>query len=107
MVFALFLRQVAEVVAGHLRIYNQSLDTETVPLAWKLSNVTPVHKGRDTKFPGNLCPISVAPIVVKVLEKVIANQFLENHHLLDDLQGYGSCVEEQLCQAPELNQSIN
>ena len=45
--------------------------------------------------------------MAKVLEKVIANQFLENHHLLDDLQGYGSSVEEQLCQAPELNQSIN
>ena len=42
-----------------------------VPLAWKRSNVTPVHKGGETLDPGNFCPISV---VAKVLEKVIATQ---------------------------------
>ena len=40
--------------------------------------------------PSNFCPISVVPIVAKVLEKVVANQlssFLETQHSLNDLQG--------------------
>ena len=88
---ALFLQQTAEIIAEPLTlIYNHSLNTGTVPLAWKRSNVTPVHKGGDAKNPGNFRPISVVPIVAKVLEKLVANQlglFLESRHLLHDLQG--------------------
>ena len=88
---ALFLRQTAEIIAEPLTlIYNHSLNTGTVPLAWKRSNVTPVYKGGDTENPGNFRPISVVPVVAKVLEKMVAHQlglFLESHHLLNDLQG--------------------
>ena len=79
---ALFLQQTAEIIAEPLTIiYNHSLNTGTVPLAWKRSNVTPVHKGGDAKNPGNFRPISVVPIVAKVLEKLVADQlglFLES-----------------------------
>ena len=85
------MQQTAEVIAEPLTlIYNHSLYTGTVPLAWKRSNVTPVHKGGDAKNPGNFRPISVVPIVAKVLEKLVADQlglFLESRHLLHDLQG--------------------
>ena len=88
---ALFLHQVAEEIAEPLSyIYNHSLNTGTVPLAWKRSNITPVHKGGDFDNPGNFRPISVVPVMAKVLEKFISNQlgsFLVNHHLLNDLQG--------------------
>ena len=51
------------------------MNTGTVPLAWKESNVTPVYKGEDTENPGNFCPISVVPVVAKVLEKkMVADQ---------------------------------
>ena len=43
-------------------------------MAWKKSNVTPVHKGGNTDDPGNYRPISVVPIVAKVFEKMIASQ---------------------------------
>jgi len=49
-----------------------------------------VHKGGDTENPGNYCPISLVPIVAKVLEKITAEHlslFLECHHLLHDLHG--------------------
>ena len=49
-----------------------------------------MHKGGDTDDPGNYCPISIVPIVAKVLEKIIATQlsyFMEHHYLLHDLQG--------------------
>ena len=88
---ALFLQRVAECIVVPLTlIYNKSLKTGTVPSAWKKSNVTPVHKGGDTDDPGNYRPISVVPIVAKILEKIIAIQlgsYMEHHHLLHDLQG--------------------
>ena len=88
---ALFLQQVAEEVATPLTfLYNKSLESGLVPMAWKKSNVTPVHKGGKTDDPGNYRPISVVPIVAKVFEKMIASQlniFLEHHHLLHTLQG--------------------
>ena len=81
----------AEEIAEPLSyIYNHSLNTGTVPLAWKRSNITPVHKGGDSDNPGNFHPISFIPVMAKVLEKFISNQlglFLENHHLFNDLQG--------------------
>ena len=88
---ALFLKQVPVEIAEPLTyIYNQSLSTGSFPAAWKRSNVTPVHKGGESDDPGNYRPISVVPVVAKVLEKIIASQlslYLESHHLLHDLQG--------------------
>ena len=88
---ALMLQQAAEIISEPLTlIYNHSLTTGTVPLAWKRSNVTPIHKGGDARDPGNFRPISVVPVVAKVLKKVVADHlglFLESHHLLNDLQG--------------------
>ena len=36
--------------------------------------MTPVHKGGDTLDPGNFYPISVVPVVTKILEKVTVTQ---------------------------------
>ena len=88
---ALFLRKVAaEILEPLTYIYNKSLSTGSFPVAWKQSNVTLVHKGGDADDPGNCRPISVVPIVARVLEKIIASQlslYLESYHLLNDLQG--------------------
>ena len=54
----------------HHSIYNKSLETRTVSSASKRSNITPVHKGEDTNDPGNYCPISVLPILAKILKKI-------------------------------------
>ena len=88
---ASFLKQVAEEIAVPLTyLYNKSLSTGSFPEGWKKSNVTPVHKGGSTDDPGNYRPISVVPIVAKILEKIIALQlslYLESHQLLNGLQG--------------------
>jgi len=87
----LFLKQVAEEIAVPLTyLYNKSLSTGSFPEGWKKSNVTPVHKGGSTDDLGNYCPISVVPIVAKILGKVNASQlslYLESHQLLNNLQG--------------------
>ena len=54
-------------------IFNKSLQSGVVPFAWKKSNVTPVHKGSDDNNPSNFRPISVVPIVAKILQKFIYN----------------------------------
>jgi len=106
---ALFLKQVAVEIAEPLAyIYNKSLSTGSVPANWKKSNVTPVHKSGNTDDPGNYCPISVVPIVVKVLEKVIASQlnlYLENCKLLHNLQGvyrHGRSADQILLYAVDM-----
>ena len=53
------LQKVAEEIAVPLSfLYNKSLDVGLVPIAWKRSNVTPIHKGGLTDDPGNYRPIS-------------------------------------------------
>ena len=87
----LFLKAVASDIAIPLStIYNKSIQTGSVPRAWKRSNVTPFYKGGDVNHPGNFRPISVVSIVAKVLEKMIANQlslYMESCKLFHEHQG--------------------
>ena len=72
-------------------IVNLSLKTSTVPNAWKEAKVTPVYKSGDTSSVENYRPISVLPILSKLLEKAVRIQltkFLESNNLLNDFQ-YG------------------
>ena len=72
---ARFLRSAAEKLANPLTyIFNLSLQSGTIPSAWKRSNVTPVHKGGSCDDPGNFRPISVVPVTAKFLEKLISFQ---------------------------------
>ena len=58
-----FLRSAAEELANPLTyMFNLSLQSSTIPSAWKQSNVTPVHKGGSYDDPGNFRPISVVPV---------------------------------------------
>ena len=89
------MKSVAEELADPLKfIFNMSIRSGSIPKAWKQSNVSPIHKGGSCDDPGNFRPISVVPIIAKVLEKLIANQLLsyfETHHLLHDHQGAYRC----------------
>ena len=71
-----------------------SIQCGSIPKAWKQSNVSPIRKGGSCDDPGNFRPISVVPIIPKVLEKLISDQLLdyfETHHLLHDHQGAYHC----------------
>ena len=77
MVLSIILQKVAEEVAIPLTfLYNQSLESGLVPMAWKRSNITPVHNAGKTNDPGNYRPISVVLIVAKIFEKMVASQLL-------------------------------
>lgn len=58
-------------------IINTSLLSGEVPPAMKISKITPVHKGGDAKDFNNYRPISILPIIDKIMTKLINNQLLE------------------------------
>ena len=86
------LKDVREYISYPLcYILNLSVTTATVPIIWKCAKIIPVHKSGSYDQPENFRPISVLPILSKLLEKAVHKQyltFLEEEKLLTDCQ-YG------------------
>lgn len=84
------LKDCATVIAKPLaHILNLSIQTQTVPTAWKSAKVSPIFKSGDAELVENYRPISVLPVLSKILEKAVHHQFysfLENNKLLSDCQ---------------------
>jgi hypothetical protein len=59
-------------------IYNNSLSTSKLPTEWKRANITPVYKKGDKLDTNNYRPISLLPIVSKVLERCIYNNIIDH-----------------------------
>ena len=62
-----------------------SLSSGTVPACFKLSYVSPLFKSGDTAVAGNYRPVSLLPIVSRLLEHCVKKQImahLQDHHLL-------------------------
>ncbi|KAF2347781.1 Reverse transcriptase domain [Trinorchestia longiramus] len=60
-------------------------DKFDVPRAWKHSIIKPLHKAGDINTASNYRPISLLPVLSKILEKVISNQlstYLDKSNLL-------------------------
>ena len=71
-------------------MFNLSFDTSLFPDKWKEATVIPLYKGGKKTEVGNYRPISLLPIMGKVMEKVVhANlaEFLNNHGILSEKQG--------------------
>ena len=56
-------------------IINTSIETCTFPTTWKLAEVTPLPKGENHELANNNRPISLLPVLSKVCERVVHNQF--------------------------------
>ena len=85
-----FLRDSLPVLIAYLTcIINTSIVTGIFPEAWKHAIVVPIFKTGDVMEPKDYRPISLLPIISKVLEKIIAAQLtshLESNHLLSTTQ---------------------
>ena len=72
-------------------LFNYCLRTSTWPTMWKISSVVPVHKKNLKSEAKNYRPVSLLPVLSKVLESIVAarvTEHLEMHHLLCSRQ-YG------------------
>ena len=80
---ARLLKETSEVIAPSLCcLFNKSLNTGTLPDEWKLANVVPVHKKGTAEYTENYRPISLLPIVSKVLERCVLNNIKCHLHQL-------------------------
>ena len=73
------------------KLFQISFDTRTVPSEWKTAHVIAVPKKGSKHDPSNYRPISLLPIISKVMERIICDQIrghLCKHRLLCDTQ-YG------------------
>ena len=86
------LKDTANVIAKPLAyIINLSLRSEQVPYDWKIAQVLPLHKGGSAVDENNFRPISILPVLSKILEKSVHRQllsYLEENNLLSQSQ-YG------------------
>ena len=74
-----------EIVQSVTKIINKSFTSGIFPDAWKTAKVTPVHKSGPLHDFGNFRPISVLPLLSKIIEKHVHNHFysyLDTHGLL-------------------------
>ena len=103
MIPARILRDYAAELAPILTfIFQQSLDTGTVPSDWRTANIVPIYKKGDKSNPSNYRPVSLTSICSKLIEHIIFSQIMthyDNHHILADVQhGFrpGRSCESQL-----------
>ena len=87
---AKLLRLCPDLIAESLCfIFNSSINLGIFPDDWKSSKVIPLHKQGERRDMNNYRPISIIPVVAKVLERIVYNQvyeFLTNTNLLTNSQ---------------------
>ena len=64
---------------------NKSISDGIVPDLWKVARVTPLHKSDDKLQVENYRPISVLPVLSKIVETVVHSQLNAHLHYLDFL----------------------
>ena len=78
-----------EFVTPLTSLFNNSLQSGTMPEEWKLANVTPIFKKGSKSLPSNYRPISLTSVVCKMLETLIRDKLvnhLEENNLLKNTQ---------------------
>ena len=60
-------------------LFNKSISTWKIPKAWKVSSVIPIPKGSNPTSVSNYRPISLLPVISKLLERHI--HYLISSHI--------------------------
>ena len=71
-------------------MFNMSFELGEIPDDWKIGKVTPLQKSGNKSSVRNLRPISLLPLVSKLIEKIVHQRiynFCEINNLLDNRQG--------------------
>lgn len=85
-----------EIAPSVCELFNRSLHTGHVPSGWKCANVTPVHKKNLKELAEHYRPISLLPIVSKVLERCVCIRLdYRARHLITKAQ-HGFLIDSYL-----------
>ena len=109
----LILKPCSTVIAPSLcSQFNHSLKTGTLPTEWKSANVTPVHKKNKKEPASNYRPISLLPLISKVLERCVCYRFYDHLHEIINKAQYGfihsrSCVLQLLTTLHHVGQLLD
>ena len=82
-----------------LKFFLNALATGTFPNTWKKANVVPIHKKQEKSLMKNYRPISLLPIMRKLIEKCIYAYFEKNGLFSSSQSGFrknDSCISELL-----------
>ena len=72
------LKGSASLIAGPIaNIINLSQKTGKIPHEWKIAIVNPLHKSGDKSSYDNYRPISILPVISKIMEKAVNTQLIE------------------------------
>ena len=67
------------------KLFNKSIATGSFPTTWKCARITPIFESCDPSLPKNYRPISILPVVSKLLERhihsIVFKHLLERHPL--------------------------
>ena len=83
-------------------IFQESIDTGTLPSDWTRASISPIHKKGDKHAAENYRPVSLTSVTCKLLEHIICSHILKHtdkHHILTPLNhGFraGHSCETQL-----------
>ena len=95
-----FIKETAETLNIPVFIlFNKSLSEGSLPDIFKKANVTPIHKSGDKSLPKNYRPISVTPILCRLLETIV-REVIVQHIKTNDIiinQQYGFREIKRLC----------
>ena len=83
-----FMVDVSTVSAMLTLVFQYSLNTGSLPSAWKLANVTPVYKKGDKTLAGNYRPVSLTSIACKMLEHIILSYINKSLNLSSHQHGF-------------------
>ena len=70
-------------------IFSQAVTLSSFPDEWKTARAVPLYKNGQRNLAGNYRPISVLPVISKIMEKILYDQlynYLSNFNLLSDNQ---------------------
>jgi len=62
-------------------IFAKSYETGSLPMAWKEAHITSIHKKGKTLATGNYRPVSLMPVIGKIMESIIRNRLVK--HMMD------------------------
>ncbi|BHF57687.1 hypothetical protein SprV_0100063100 [Sparganum proliferum] len=87
---AKFLKELANELSEPLaHIFRSSFELGRLPSEWKTANIFPIYKGGARTNANNYRPVSLTCICCKIMEAIVKKatmEFLEQGHLLSDLQ---------------------